>query len=155
MIEQKLKDVFNNYYIIKTRRQSQRHSTFHPLKFSSPQNAYHFMMRLRTPHGYWQRVLRTLSVAPSQTLDNPQYDGDDHAARLISAYFYRGALSIYSLPDHNSTRAAQKERHFERDNGDNYTFNDASVLLTTDKLEPVRIASKADAEALLMKIIKE
>lgn len=155
MIEQKLKDIFNDHYIIKARQQSQKISTLHPLTFSSPHSAYHFIMRLRTPYGYWQRLLRSLSIDTSLARDNAHYDSDDQAAQLISQYFYRGNLFIYPLPDHDETYAPKKERNFEQPNGDNYTFNDPSILLTSDNLKSINILNKTNAEALLMKIIKE
>ncbi|VAW57555.1 hypothetical protein MNBD_GAMMA07-792 [hydrothermal vent metagenome] len=157
MIKQKLRDAFGNHYIIQLRRQNQLNTKCKPLTFLNPQTAYHFIMRLHTPSGYWLKALRSLSISPSQTLNKPfSNDADDNAARLISQYLCHDKLFIYTLTNHKNMHTPVKAQNFEqKKSGKQYTFNHPSVLLTSNNIDAVKIPNKAAAEALLMSLLEE
>jgi len=155
MIEPTLKDAFDNGYIIQVRHQSEFNAAAKPRTFSSPRQAYHFLKRLRTPYGYWRRLMRSLSIPPSQTLNKPfSNDADDNAAHLVGQYLCRGQLFIYELAE-SRTHTPIKERAFEERGGDVHAFSDSSVLLTSSSTETVSISNKAAAKALIEKLLKE
>lgn len=130
MNRQILTDLFGTRYCVHSFIDGQSPFAIKPIRFTDQVATEQFLRRLRTPHGYWQRLLTTATV-PSGS----RSDAESVSIKAIATALIRRQFRLYQVPKVDAHQHPPHKRALSGNDGITYRFEPTTVLLANHSPE--------------------
>ncbi|VUD41559.1 hypothetical protein TDB9533_00514 [Thalassocella blandensis] len=138
-----LKDVFGRTYLLVSSQGDLKNKKLKPMIFHEAMSAKRFLKGMEASHGYWRRLLLSLSVS------NPNVKSENEFVDFVSTLLVRGRVKVYKSFVPSLEKTPRASRSIETGYGKQLVFLSAGEsLLTKSKVAKSFVSGKETLEFL-------